>query len=294
MLEYQERARLARVADLYTFLVDHHSSDVEKEGRFLRLKSDRSIVIKQGHSGYTNYTESPETGHGNGIDLLTRYLSYTPADAINALTEGISVHPVIPIRPAKPVSSMIFEMPMRDDKTNRVYAYLTKTRGLSVKTVSALTKAGLLYQDQPYGNAVFVNHDQDYCEIRGTCSYCKPFHGVRKKDSSGYWSFRVGRGDIQIAYICEAAIDALSLYELHKASGLCKQPTLYCSIGGVSNQGSIDRVSSDHSYSTILAVDNDEAGLKCVARNPHLDHITPIHKDWNEDLKYMLLKACQA
>ena len=86
---------------------------------------------------------------------------------------------------------------------------------------------------------------------------------------------------LQIVYICESSIDAVSLYLLQKQGGL-EEPAAYVSIGGVANQQTIDRIS--HSVRAVLAVDNDEAGQKCRDRNANLEAILPVRKDWNEDL----------
>ena len=285
-VNFKERKKLARKADLFSFLMRYHRDDVIQEGHFLRLKCDTSIVVKEGHSGFTKYDEDPKTGHGNGVDLLTRYLRYPCYQAIIALSSEHIGYAVTKqaISTSIHSSPLAAQFPPVADTTSRVVAYLTKTRGLSLDVVQALLRAGLLYQDQPHGNAVFINHDKDYCEIRGTCSFSKPFHGCRKQNQSGYWSFRVGHGNVKSAYICEAAVDAISLYELQRASGCLQIPAMYCSIGGVSNQYAIDRIASNPNYRTILAVDHDISGLNCIDRNPHLSHILPIHKDWNEDL----------
>lgn len=285
MVEYHAKVERARRADLYKFLETHHSQDIVREGRYLRLKQEHSIVIKEGHSGYTKYNEDFATGHGNGIDLLTTYLDYTPRDAICALSEADFVSSCVEERAS--VSLLVpdrMKLPSRNNNVRNVFAYLSKTRGLSCETVNALIEADLIYQDQVHNNAVFINRDKDYCEIRGTCSYIKPFHGSRRADPSSYWSFQVRHGDIEEVFICEAAIDAMSLYELHRRSHSICKPTKYCSIGGVGNQTAIDRIVTEHTCSVIIAVDNDAAGQMCIARNPHLPYTIPTKKDWNEDL----------
>ena len=288
-IPFAERARQARRVDLYSFLIRYHSNDIIQEGRFLRLKCDTSIVVKEGYSGYSKYNEPRSTGHGNGIDLLSKYLGYSRLDAVFALSKEYGTGHQVNARSSAPVKSTTLSnsslFPERSDSSNRVLAYLTKTRGLSYDTVKALIQAGLLYQDVPYSNAVFINHEQNFCEIRGTCSYTAPFHGCRsRKDSSAYWSFRIGHGDLKEVYICESAIDAISLYELHRLTGSIKSPVMYCSIGGVGKQATIEHIASGCTYRTILAVDSDEAGMECRRRNSQLDQITPQHKDWNEDL----------
>lgn len=140
-----------------------------------------------------------------------------------------------------------------------------------------------IYQEKKWNNIVFINREKDFAELRGTCTYGKPFHGVAPNcRHDGFWWFRTSR-DARTAYIREAAIDAVSLYELHK---LQKHPedAYYISIAGVSKQAAIDRVKNS-SLTPVLAVDNDGAGQKCRDRNPELAYILPANKDWNEDLQ---------
>ena len=82
------------------------------------------------------------------------------------------------------------------------------------------------------------------------------------------------------AYVCEAAIDAISLYEL------LKEPAYYISIAGsTGKQPAIDRLKQQEFLDDIiLAVDSDDAGQKTRDNNPDLKSIIPGRKDWNEDL----------
>jgi len=135
------------------------------------------------------------------------------------------------------------------------------------------------YQDL-YGNAVFVDPNESYCEIRGTGTG-NHFHGCRKKASDRFW-YILTNPKPEAVYICEAAIDALSLMLIHQARRE-NIPAAYVSIGGVANQRTIDRLKRKHGV--VLAVDNDPAGEECRKRNPDLPAVIPDRKDWNEDLQ---------
>ena len=87
------------------------------------------------------------------------------------------------------------------------------------------------------------------------------------------------------AYVCEAAIDAVSLMLIHQAQGM-NDPAVYVSIGGVANQRTIDRISKR--IPVVLAVDNDPSGDSCRKRNPGLPVLIPSNKDWNDDLRKMI------
>lgn len=145
----------------------------------------------------------------------------------------------------------------------------------------------LLYQDAGHGNAVFIDPDRTYAELRGTVPD-KPFHGLAPgSDPEGFWWFKPGgpSGAPTGAFICEAAIDALSLYLLRQRLPLPPgDDPMYCSIGGVANQRRIDRIKAimdSAGLPTTLAVDNDPAGKKCRERNPGCYALVPRLKDWN-------------
>jgi hypothetical protein len=164
----------------------------------------------------------------------------------------------------------------------RVYAYLMH-RGIPADVIQRLESSGLLYQDRPYGNAVFISRERDYCELRGTLTYSeRPFHGCRRSAPDRFWYTVSPDGKPQTAFICEGAIDAISLLLIHRKAGITV-PAAYFSIGGVSNQQAIERIKRIFP-APVLAVDNDPAGRKCRERNPDLGYIVPVLKDWNEDL----------
>ena len=122
--------------------------------------------------------------------------------------------------------------------------------------------------------------ERDFAEVRGTYTFGKPFHGIiTNSRHDGFWWFRTSKNATK-AYICEAAIDAISLYELHKIQGN-KEEAYYISIAGVAKQPAINRLKQSKLH-IVIAVDNDDAGQQCRNRNSELEYILPVHKDWNE------------
>ena len=236
-------------------------------------------MLKKGFCGFNDFINGTT---GNSVDLLTRYLGYDFCDAVKALSGMQSATKPATVQTGKETGQIALpeaaEPPFR-----RVFAYLTSSRCIPAVTVQRLIEAELLYQDVEHGNAVFVSRERDYCEIRGTLTYGPPFHGCRKAQPDNYWSFGRPRGKDLTAYICEAAIDAVSLYEILKTRGPVN--ALFCSIGGVANQKTIDRIAER--YSAVLAVDNDDAGAICRSRNKKLPALVPASKDWNQDWKGM-------
>lgn len=266
----KEQICQARKANLADYLLREYSADVKIVGTSLCLRKNPSLYVKKTIPGYHDFATGE---HGNSIDFLMRYLNYSFTDAVTTLCR-IDVHSLNVTAGAKQ-----FSLPQNAEPPFRkVTAYLVG-RGIHENLVMDLIQEGLLYQDLR-GNAVFVDPDKSYCEIRGTGAG-NHFHGCRKKASDRFWYILTNPGP-EVVYICEAAIDALSLMLLHQKEGK-NDPAAYVSIGGVANQRTIDRLKRKHR--AVLAVDNDRAGEECRKRNPDLPALIPDRKDWNEDLQ---------
>lgn len=275
----QEQIRAARHTDLYAFLLKYHNYSFTREGNSIRLRNNHSVSVKQGYHGYTDFSTG-ETG--NSIEFLTRHMGYTFVEAVQALAGCSSAgHPagqqVDGVRTVPPE----FPVPM-DGAYKNLFAYLTG-RGISAETLLMLIGQRIIYQEKKKKNIVFINGERDFAELRGTFTFGKPFHGiVANSRKDGFWWFRTSK-DAGTGYICESAIDAISLYELHKMEG-GYIPAYYISIAGAAKQPAIDRLKQS-TLDLILAVDNDDAGQKCRNRNSELGYILPVRKDWNEDLQ---------
>lgn len=324
----QTATRRARRVCLYDFLLSRHPGDVEREGDSLRLRCNHSVSIRTGYAGYTDFADDST---GNAIECLTNYFDYGFTDAVAALCEfdgmtkaeicapephsrpqdaaGATQTPQpretpqdAPEGPQEPPQAppRVFIPPEPvQGQYRQLYAYLTQQRGIPPAMVQQLIDWGLLYQEAGHNNMVFIDPARTFAEYRGTNSFV-PFHRVDFSDPAAFWWFKAqGPESIAtVAFICEGAIDAISLYLLRlnppANSGLASMPLhengLYCSIGGVANQQRIDRIKAGMAAAgcrTVIAVDNDQAGELCRQRNPcnpDCLHLVPRLKDWNADL----------
>lgn len=303
--------RAARRAPLYDYLKNRRPGDVILEGSSLRLANNRSVVVSDARTGFIDYATG-ETG--NPIDFLVRYLGYGFQDAVAELCGYMSLPtdlqagtinvgdltgyapptaPPATVRAASPQAAPpkpFAPPPPVQGPYKRLFAYLTQQRGIPAWLVQRLVDGGLLYEDAAHGNAVFIDPDRTYAELRGTVP-SRPFHGLAPgSDPEGFWWFKPGgpSGAPTGAFICEGAIDALSLYLLRlRLSPPPVDDPMYCSIGGVANQKRIDRIKAimdSAGLPATLAVDNDPAGEKCRERNPGCPALVPKLKDWNADL----------
>lgn len=280
----KEQIKAARHADLYAFLIKNHTCSFTCEGDSIRPKNNHSISIKRGYSGYKDFSNG-ETG--NSIEFLVNHMGYTFVSAVQSLigetTAAYSTNTqqnhIKDIPPQ-------FPPPVNGNYKN-LFAYLTN-RGIPAETIQMLVAQKIMYQEKTRNNIVFINYERNFAELRGTYTYGKPFHGIVPNcRSDGFWWFRTSK-NAPIGYICEAAIDAISLHELHKIQGNNRQ-AYYISIAGVAKQPAIDRLKHSK-LKLILAVDNDTAGQSCRDKNSDLEYILPSRKDWNEDLQ--MIREC--
>lgn len=270
----KEQIRQARRVSLADYLLQRHPAAVKIVGSSLCLKANQSLYVKFSVPGYHDFSTGE---HGNSIDFLMNHLQYSFTDAVKELC-SFSNFPQSNVTTTTTVGHPFLLPEKADPPFDRVMTYLTE-RGIPPETVMFLIRENLLYQDALYGNAVFVTPNENYCEIRGTGS--RPFHGCRKKASDLFW-YLLNDEKPETAYICEAAIDAVSLMLIHKAQGII-DPAVYVSIGGVTNQQAIDRLTKK--LPVVLAVDSDSAGDDCRKRNSNLPVLIPHYKDWNDDLR---------
>ena len=244
------------------------------------MKRDPGLCTKKGLGGYKNYI-TLETG--NSIDFLVNHMNYGFQQAVTCLVAGsrsISSSGDAP-------SSRQVVFPQRSAESYAVRAYLS-ARGFTNEVIDHLMEQELLYQDTNR-NAVFRSSAGDFYEARGTWAG-KPFHQCGKMKSDCFWSF-APNGSPDKAYVCEGAIDAVSLYLLHLRNGLSTK-NAYCGIAGVANQQTIDKIRLW--LPAVIAVDNDTAGEQCRIRNADLPAVVSQHKDWNEDLirTHAVCKSC--
>lgn len=276
----QEQAESARSADLYDFLVTYYDSNFKHEGDSIRPVDNHSISIKKGYNGYKDFATN-ETG--NSIDFLMKHMGFDFINAVQALSNVSAPAQPTDISQKDGIENVppLFPEPVKGRYKN-LFAYL-KSRGISAETIQMLVEQKKMYQEKSKNNIVFINMEKDFAEIRGTYTLGKPFHGiVPHSRHDGFWWFRTSRNAAK-GYICEAAIDAISLYELHKIQGE-QEEAYYISTAGVAKQPTIDRIKNSKLH-IVLAVDNDAAGQKCRNKNSDLEYIIPVHKDWNEDLQ---------
>lgn len=265
----RNQIQIARRADLYEYLLRYHPDSVKKAG-FGRLqhKQHDSLIITQGKG----FCHNSRNKTGNGVDYLMEYHGYSFQRAVAALATFAGA--------AEPVQRVTtYTKPETTSGAfKRVFAYLTVTRKIPRDVVTELIAKKLLSEDLQH-NCVFASDACNYSELVGTLSDVR-FKGIAPgSDADGYWV--AGNVDADTVYICESAIDAVSLFAIQKTIAP-ERAAAVASIGGL-KPAAVRRLQERFS-TCVIAVDNDDAGEKFAATFPELRRIKSKWKDWNEDL----------
>lgn len=277
----QEQKQQAAATDLTAFL-QSRGEKLISSGREKRLASNHSVTVRGGE-----WYDHAEQRGGNAISFLQNYYNMSFPEAVHALLGG-------DFRPAAHVieKSKPFALPKTHSDMRRVFAYLTKTRGIDNRIVSAFAHEKLLYEDAKYHNAVFVGIDESgvarHAHVRSTNSQGKTFR-INIEGSDPQYSFHhIGTNGSLLVF--EAPIDLLSHISLYPQSW---QENSYVACCGTSIQPVLKTLEQMPQADTVLlCLDNDEAGQKAnrrIAEQLEAEGLTvmtqiPKTKDWNDDL----------
>ena len=293
--EESTNRRLAANVILYDFLIDRYPGELRRitYGKRIGLRNDHSVMINAGFKGYIDWATNEG---GNAIDFLMNYINRVSYDqAVEELSQWARTHSsldtdrimnYLPIEFAEPKSEHVPFPKIDSDRSDTAKAYLM-SRGISEELVDGLFASKLVFQTEENGHAniMFKPADEKFCEVRG-CITGKKYHRSYGDKSGNYWAFKVGPASVPAkrAYICEGAIDAISLADFRIDLG----PALFVAIGGVSNRSAVETLTKNYPQAEIIiATDNDEAGHLFAEHFKQYRRITPALKDWNEDLQQL-------
>ena len=207
----EEQKQRAAAVDLEEFL-RCRGEKLLSSGREKRLASDHSVTVR----GNEWYDHAEERG-GHAVSFVQRFYGLSYPDAVTMLLGGElgTAYPSAGERTEEPVKP--FALPPANKDMRRVFAYLIKHRGIARDVVAHYAKAGLLYEDAEYHNAVFVGTDTDgvprHAHKRSANSYGKAFR-LNVEGSDPRYSFHHVGTDRSL-YVFEAPIDMLSFITLY-------------------------------------------------------------------------------
>ena len=284
-----EQKRTANSIDLVEFL-RCQGEQLIRSGLEMRMKSNHSITV----NGNKWYDHAIRKG-GGPVDFVQYFYNMDYQGAMQMLLGGYGVSVPFPTAmPKPPKTEKEFTIPKANKNMRRVFAYLSKSRGIDPKILSAFAKKELIYEDAVHHNAVFVGRGADgtphHAHLRSTRSFGKTFR-INEAGSKPQYSFHwVGQNDTLYAF--EAPIDLLSYISLYPEGW---ENSSYVALCGLSEKPILWMLEQYPNLKQVtLCLDNDQAGIAATKRITNIlaekgyeDVICSfsMRKDWNEDLK---------
>ena len=187
-----------------------------------------------------------------------------------------------------------FILSEKADNNRKVFAYLTKTRCIDRELVNKLIEQGSLYQDDKYGNVVFLGKDYDG-NVRSAFRRTTftgddlSFKSSEQVGSKKEYRFRIENENSSIVNVFESEIDLLSYITMRKDYDTEEN---YLSLGGVSEKALEAFLENRQDIQEInICTDNDLKGHEFYGKviEDYGDRYLvtreiPVNKDFNEDL----------
>jgi Toprim-like/Protein of unknown function (DUF3991) len=254
-----------------------------KEGMQFRVKKHSGLIVSENKW----YSHSLSKG-GNTLDFLIEidHIEFKKALEILSMIENDTSENKFMIESKQLV------LPKRNSDDKRVFAYLVKTRGLSLDVIRTLIKQGRIYEASVSHNCIFTGIDED-SKIRYAMQRSSLPSRTFKFESIGSdkrYSFSL-TGTNDILCVFESPIDLLSYMTIyHTSSRVCSH---MLSLGGTSDIALDSYIKRYPGISKIVfCLDNDTVGIQAcrllsdnysnkgfkVYRN------IPEYKDWNLQL----------
>lgn len=270
--------------------LEQHGYELKKDGqRYYRLRDHDSIVIDPIRNRW--YWNSQGLTNANTVDWLVVYEHMALPDAVHELLHLSEPESHLKKPAPKPAAPAALKFPEAHTDCRRVFGYLVKTRCIDPELVRELICEHLIYEDLPHHNALFLRRD-DAGEPKGFFARGTTTGSQFKQDPSGSdkrWTFLMTGADMSRLYVCEAAIDCISIETLRRRQRLPARQVPILSLAG-NTTGALKWYLQDHAVQTIYVCSDNDAGgdaaftavktlfsgkiIRCKPPDPH--------KDWNE------------
>ena len=282
--EQRDRARTTNIVDL----LERQGERLKRSGNEYQWRDGSNKVTIRGNLWYHQYEEVG----GDAIDFVRKFYGKDYPEAMEYLLNGYGG--TLTVAPPIQRKDKEFVMPERNDNMRRVYAYLLHKRGINREIVHAFSHKNMIYESLPHHNAVFIGYDTHgvprHAHKRGTGS--QSTYKGNAEGSLPEFSFH-WNGTSDKMFVFEAPIDMLSYISMNPYQWQKNTYAASCSVADrVLFQCLKDNPNIKEVY---LCLDNDEAGQSAAKRisdklfvmGYKTEILTPIHKDWNEDLIYL-------
>lgn len=276
---------------------------VTKAGKQYSLREHDSVRIDPARNIFYRHSTGQ---NGSVIDFAMWIHGVDQAKAISMLRKELPAGrirkeyppPLFAQQKKEPTGPL--ELPPKvKGRYRRVFAYLTKARGIDPAIITDMVSRRQLYEDERH-NCVFVGFDKDsnpaFACARGTSTYReKPFRRDMensRKEVAFYVNNQASR-----LFVCEAPIDAMSLMTMLKQNKIDYRKFDYLAVSGMCYDTlpyHLERLGMEQVKTIYLAPDNDEKGemmrkgyreqlLELGFPGKIIDKV-PLSKDWNKDL----------
>lgn len=278
----------ARQTDLVS-LLKSQGETVKRSGSEYEWRDDSQKVTIRGNLWYHQYEEVG----GDAIDFVRRFYNKSYLEAVEYLLGGNRQGEFCTSPPIEKKEPLPFELPPKNDRMSRVYAYLIRHRKIDKDVLDAFVRKGMIYESADYHNAVFVGFDTNgvprHAHKRGSGS--ESTYKGNADNSTPEYSFH-WHGQSERLHLFEAPIDLLSYISMNKDGWWRHSYAACCGVADhVLWQMMKDNPNIKYVY---LCLDNDEPGQqaaeriigKLVEKGIPSEILTPTFKDWNEDLLF--------
>ncbi|GHU80739.1 hypothetical protein FACS1894191_6670 [Clostridia bacterium] len=293
-----EQKQRANSVDLVDFLRSQ-GEEVTHSGHDFRWTRHDSVTLRG-----NRWFQHSESKGGLAIDFVRKFYSAGFPEAVTMLLNGEHGAGFAQAERKMPPKKE-FVLPEAHSDMRRVFAYLIKERCIDRDIIRHFAKAGLLFEDKKYHNAVFVGKDENdvakHAHKRSTLTVGRNPSGGEKsyrgnvEGSDAKCSFH-HIGTSEKLYIFEAPIDMLSFLTMYPKDW---REHSYVALGGVSGQAMLWTLEQNPQLQEIsLCLDNDAAGIAAAERLTQalqeagyesVSCLLPNCKDWNEQLQHQCL-----
>lgn len=266
-------------------LLESHGEKLKRSGSEYEWSDNGQKVTVRGNLWYHQY----EQEGGDAIDFVKKYYGKSYAEAVDFLLNGGNSNLYVSQTIQKQEKTLI--VPERNTDMRRVFAYLTKRRGIDADILRYFVRERLIYEDSKYHNAVFVGKDTDgnikHIHKRST-SFNSSYKGNEAGSKPEYSFHKIGLDNM--LYIFESPIDMLSYISMNKENW---EQHSYAACCGVGDRVLFKMLEDNPNINTVcLCLDSDEAGQtasqriaeKLIELGYDYDVEIPHCKDWNDEL----------
>ena len=282
-----EQKHQANTVDLEDYLL-RRGEKLLPSGRDKRLATNHSVTIR----GSEWFDHDTQQG-GHAIDFVRTHDGCSFQEAVAKLLDGEQGHAFRSASERNAEPQKLFAPPLPHHNMRRVYAYLMKQRHIDRDIITHFARAGTLYEDAKYHNAVFVGTDEHgvarHAQKRSTNSQGKSFK-LNVAGSDARYSFH-HLGDDGDLYVFEAPIDLLSYITLHPENWQQHSYVACCGTSYEPVRWILTRMEAPQMVSLCLDHDNaGDQGCERMAKQISSEfgfptrRLVPEQKDWNEDL----------